>query len=356
MIRAEDLKKFIVSKKASIRDALKTIDANKEGIALIVDEKKRLLGTITDGDIRRFILKNGDIDAKCAKVMNTSFVHTKKDSPQDIKQLMAEYRIRHIPVLGKHKELLQFIVSDTLYDAHREIVAVVMAGGEGRRIQDISKGIPKPLLKIKGKPILEEVILQLKEHHIHTIYLALNYKASAFKEYFRDGSQLGVNLHYLTEKKKLGTAGPLSLLPKDLKSETLLVINGDVLTSTNLRSLIRFYEEHHLLMCVAAKEYVFDIPFGVFNVSQGYLMGIEEKPSQKFFCNAGMYVVNRRVLKFIPKDRQFDMTDLIQILIHKSLPIGVFPLYEHWVDIGNINDYRQAQDAYDKLFKSRSYD
>lgn len=356
MIRTGDIKKFIVNKKSTIKEVLKVIDQNKDGIALVVEKDLRLLGTITDGDVRRFILKNGDINLRCDRVINTRYVYTKKDSIEEVKRLMGENRIRHIPLLGKGKKLIKFFISDTIYDFHQRLVAVVMAGGEGRRLRKISRNVPKPLVKIKQKPILEDIILGLKSHNIKEIYLALRYKAQSIKDYFKDGSKLGVTLNYLVEKKTLGTAGALSLIPENKISEAILVINADLLTTANYTSLIDFYYDHHLLMCIAVKEYIFDIPYGVLDISNGYLIGVKEKPSLRSFCNAGIYVLNTRILKLIPKNKEFHMTDLIKLLIHKSLPIGVFPLYEYWIDIGNIDDFHKAKSEYDSLFRRRSYE
>ncbi len=356
MIRIEKIAKFIVREDASLREALRVIDQNKEGIVLVVDAKNRLCGIITDGDVRRFILKNGDISTRCDTIMNKEYFYSTHGSPEEAKKLMTRQRIRHIPYLGKDKKLLSLFISDTIYELKESVAAVVMAGGEGARVREISQGIPKPLLKIKEKPILEEVLLGFKRHHINRIFLALNYRAKDFKDYFRDGSSLGLDITYLEEKKKLGTAGALSLLPKALPYETLLVMNADVLTATNLTSLIQFYRDHHLLMCVAAKEYVFDIPFGIFEVANGHLVGLKEKPSERFFCNAGIYVLDKQVLEFIPKNKRYDMTDLIKLLLGKSLPIGAFPLYEYWIDIGNKGDFHRAGNEYDKIFKRREYE
>ncbi len=356
MIRTANIKKFIVSKKSTVQDILKVIDKNREGIALVVDDKSRLLGTITDGDVRRFILKNPDIHTKCEKIMNRSYEYTKKDSFEEIKRLMQENRIRHIPLIGKDRKLIRLFISDTIYEPQQGIVAVIMAGGEGRRLKEITPKTPKPLVEIGQKPILEEIITDLKAHNIRQIYIILNYKAKTIQRHFGDGSNFGVNVKYIIEKKKLGTAGALSLLPKEGLPETILVINSDLLTNANFKSLISFYHDRHFFMCIAAKEYVFDIPFGVFDMSNGYLIGIKEKPSQRFFCNAGIYVLNREIIKFVPKNKKFDMTDLIKIVTHRSLPVGAFPLFEYWIDIGNVDDYRRAKKEYNTVFKKRAYE
>jgi len=356
MIRTEDINKFIVNKKATIKEVLKVIDRNKEGIALVVDDNLRLLGTITDGDIRRFILRNGDVNISCEKVMNTAYVCAKNDYEKDIISLLKEHRIRHIPLLDKNKRLIKLFVSDKIYDLSKEVTAVIMAGGEGKRLREVSPNLPKPLVKIDKKPVLEEVINNLKQHNITQIYTSLNYKAQTIKDYLGNGNKFGVDIKHIVEKVKLGTAGALSLLPENEVADTILVINADVLTTTNFESLINYYQDHRLLMCIVTKEYIFEIPFGVFDICNGYLVGIKEKPSQRFFCNAGIYVLNKEIIQFIPERKKFDMTDLMKVLVHKSLPIGIFPLYEYWIDIGDVNDYKIAKKEYNKIFKRRTYE
>ncbi|MCX6666569.1 MAG: nucleotidyltransferase family protein [Euryarchaeota archaeon] len=350
----KDITKFIANKNSSVKEVLKVIDKNKQGVAFIVDSSLKLLGTITDGDVRRFILKGGDVNVNCEKVMNTSYHFVTRENLEDIDQIILDYGIRHIPLLKKGKLLERIFISDVTNDS--DVIAVIMAGGEGKRLKEVTGGTPKPLIKIKDKTIIEECLLNLKKYHIKQVYLSLNYKADFIKNYFKNESKLGMDLKYITEQKKLGTAGALSLLPKDLQFDTVLVINADILTSTNIESLIRYHKEHHLLMSIAAKEYTVDIPFGVFDVNNGYLTGLQEKPLQKFLCNAGIYVLDKEVLKYIQKNINFDMTDLIKKLIQKSLPIGVFPLFEYWIDIGNLNDYSRAKKEYDTMFRRTNYE
>ncbi|OQA89338.1 MAG: D-glycero-alpha-D-manno-heptose 1-phosphate guanylyltransferase [Elusimicrobia bacterium ADurb.Bin231] len=356
MLRIDNIKKYITAKESTLKEVVKVIDSNREGIAFVVEKNNKLIGTITDGDVRRFILKNGDINTRCNVVMNRRYLYIRKDSPEEALRLIQTNRIRHIPLVGNGRKLQKIFVSDTLYDQHNKVIAVIMAGGEGKRLRKVSRHTPKPLVKIEEKPILEDVITGLRKHNIKDIYLAIRYKANTIKSHFKKNSNLGVNIKYLEEKKKLGTAGALSLLPKDEIPDTIVVVNADVLTSTNYTSLIDFYRNHHLLLCAASKEYVFDIPYGVFDVCNGYLTGITEKPSRRFLCNAGIYVLNKEVLKLIPKHKHFNMTDLIKAATHRSLPVGVFPLYEYWIDIGNAADLYRAKSEYNVIFKRKEYE
>lgn len=354
IIKPDDIKKYKVHDDVSIKKVLRKIDKNKQGVAFVVDDNDALLGTITDGDVRRYILKGGDLDVDCAIVMNKSYASVESFNNDEIIHLMAEHGIKHVPLLTGKKKLEKIFKAEEINDSN--VVAVIMAGGEGKRLKEVTGDTPKPLTKIKEKTMIEENLANLKEYNIDQVYLTLNYRAEDFKNRFKDGSDFGIDLKYIVEDKKLGTAGALSLLPKDLHADTILVMNADVLTSTNFNSLINYYNEHHLLMCIAAKEYTLDVPFGIFEVNNGYLTGIKEKPTQKFLCNAGIYVLNKEVLKYIPKGKYFDMTDLIKTLVSKSLPIGAFPLIEYWIDIGNINDFNTAKKEYDTVFKRKNYE
>jgi len=356
MIREINIKQFKISKTETIKDALRNIEANKEGIVLVVDAVGRLVGTITDGDIRRYILHDGDIHTKCGAVMNKKFISVNTDDMSIVQELMMVHRIRHIPVVAKNKKLLKLYVSDKIYEHEKGVCAVIMAGGEGKRLEGLTKETPKPMIPVNGKPILEEIILCLKRHNILDISIALNYKASAIKRYFGTGKKLGVSIHYIEEKKKLGTAGALSLLPRNQAMNTYVVLNADILTSINFKRFLEFYREHSFDMCVAAKEYIIDIPYGIFEARNEILVDIKEKPQQKVFCNAGMYILNNNVLKLIPKNKRCDMTDVIKIAKKKKLPVGMFPIFEYWLDIGNVRDYETAQKEYETHFRRKIYE
>ena len=343
-MRDKNIKRFCIRDSVSIRECMGVIGQNKQGIALVVDLRGRLLGTVTDGDIRRFILEGGSIDERVSKVMWTNPLSASTGtSENEIRNLMNKYLVRNIPILDEKGCPARIVhLRDLASEGEAGQTAVIMAGGEGKRLRPMTEKTPKPMLKVNGKPILETIIRGFAKSGIGNIYIAINYKADVIESYFKDGSRYGVKISYLREKKKLGTVGALSLLP-ETPSRPLLMINGDVVTDTNFLQLIEFHKQHRCVMTVAAIQYRFHIPYGVLHMANHYLLGIEEKPQQMFHCNAGIYVINPEVLSIIPKETEFHMTDLMNELVKRGLPITAFPLFEHWVDIGQVEDFKRAR-------------
>jgi len=339
-----DINKFCLKMSATVRECMEMIDKNKQGIALIVDTEGRLTGTVTDGDIRRFILAERSIDESVTNVMWTKPLTAPVGTPEKkLKELMNKHLVRNIPLLDKNGCPTKITkLRDIVTGEDGDQYAVIMAGGKGERLRPITENIPKPMIKVGDKPILENIIRYLKKSGIINIYISINYKNDIIENYFKDGSEYGVNIIYLREEKELGTAGALTLLP-EIPSSPLLVINGDVITKTNFLRLIEFHKQHRCVMTVAATEYMLNIPFGVLNISSHYLLGIEEKPEQRFLCNAGIYMLNPEALPLIPRNTAFDMTDLIKELVRKGLPVTTFPIHEYWLDIGHLDDLRKAQ-------------
>ena len=339
-----DVKASCVDESLSVRECMRIIDRNKQGIALVVDKDGRLVGTVTDGDIRRFTLAGRSIDEPVSSVMWTNPLTAPVGTPEsELKELMNRHLIRNIPLLdmdGRPQRIVNMM--DFIGNEETGVSAVVMAGGEGRRLRPITDTIPKSLVKVGDRPVLEDIIISLARAGIVDIYISLNYMADLIEEYFNDGSRYGVRIRYLREDKKLGTVGPLTLLPEPLRSP-LLVMNGDVVTRANLLRLIDFHREHRCVMTVAATQYKFDVPYGVINTTGHYLLGIEEKPRQKFLCNAGIYMVNAEVIPLIPAYTKFNMTDLIQEVVRRGLPVTTFPIHEYWIDIGQMEDLEKAQ-------------
>lgn len=343
-MRDRDIKEFCLRESATIRECMKLIDHNKQGIALIVDRRGRLIGTVTDGDIRRFILGGGSIGGLVSNVMWTNPLTAPLGaSENEVRELMSKYLVRNIPILDKTGRPCKIVnLRDLISEEEMGQIAIIMAGGEGRRLRPITEHIPKPMLKIGGKPILENIVNTLAKNGIVNIYISINYKADVIENYFKDGSRYGVKISYLRETKKLGTIGALTLLPESPPGP-FFVINGDVLTNTNFLRLSEFHKQHRCVMTVAAIQYRFKIPYGVLHMADHYLLGIEEKPQQRVLCNAGIYMINPEVLHMIPKDAEFNMTDLIKELARKGLPITTFPIHEQWIDIGQTEHLKRAQ-------------
>ncbi|MGA1866928.1 MAG: nucleotidyltransferase family protein [bacterium] len=340
-----DTNQFLVKPMMTIKEVVAVIDRFKEGIAMVVDEEGRLVGTITDGDIRRFMLTQRSLDETCDRVMCKRPTTAHENSSYDeIRHILIQQRLRNVPLVddaGKVKGLIS--LRDLIEEKHDKTVAIIMAGGEGKRLRPITKNVPKPMVEVGGKPVIESIINILASFDITTVVLSVNYKAEIIEEYFGDGSRFGVEISYLREKKKLGTIGSLSLL-KDIPHSPFLVLNGDVITNINFTQFLDFHRRHRSVLTIAASQYHLSIPYGVLDLVGHFVLNIKEKPMLHLFCNAGMYVLEPDIVSLIPKSTNFDMTTLITELITQGLPVTAFPIREYWVDIGSKNDLQRVQD------------
>lgn len=343
-MKNRDINQFCLKESSTVRECMEVIDKNKQGIALVVDPQGRLIGTVTDGDIRRFILAAHSLEEPVSKVMWTNpLTAPLGTSEEEIKELMNKYLVRNIPILDKEGRPCKLItIRDLVSDKSDCQIAVIMAGGEGRRLRPITKKIPKPMINVGDKPIIENIINAFVEIGIEKIYISVSYKAEVIEDYLKKYTCHGVKIEYLEEHKKLGTAGALALLP-EIPLKPFIVINADIVTKTNFARLIEFHNQHRCVMTIAATQFEFNIPYGVLNRSGHYILGIEEKPEQKLLCNAGIYMINPEVLPIIPKNTEFNMTDLINELVRKGLPITTFPIHEYWIDIGQMEDLKKVQ-------------
>ncbi len=343
--------KAMISSESSIREAIITIDASSLQIALVVDENQRLVGTVTDGDVRRGILQGVALHEAVSKIMQCSPIVAKfNDAKETILSLMKEKKVHQIPLLNQDGCVVGMEVLDEMLKvSERENWVVLMAGGQGTRLQPLTDDCPKPLLAIGKKPILQTILENFMEYGFKKFYIAVNYKSEMVQSYFGDGIKWNVEIQYLSENQRLGTAGALGLLPHNIK-HPLIVMNGDLLTKINFAQLLNFYHESKAdaLMCV--REYDFQVPFGVVNLDNHRITNIEEKPMHKFFVNAGIYVLAPQVLKSIPKKTPLDMPQLFEKLIRKKANVTAFPIREYWLDIGRLDDFNRANSEYPAVF------
>jgi dTDP-glucose pyrophosphorylase/CBS domain-containing protein len=347
----KDWKKVLVSPDTSIRETIRVIDQGSLKIALVVDEANRLVGTVSDGDIRRSILKGCDLENEVLQVMNTSpTVAGTSDGREKILSIMRQKLMYQIPVVDGAGVLIGLEVIDTILATPRfDNWIVLMAGGLGSRLKSLTVDIPKPLLKVGDKPILETILGNFIEHGFSRFFISVNYKSELIEAHFGDGSRWGVQIDYLREDKKLGTAGSLSLLPEK-PSAPILVMNGDVLTKVNFQQLLDFHLEHRASATMCVREYDYQVPYGVVKLDQHRILSIEEKPIQLFFVNAGIYVLGPEVLDLIPQDDYFDMPSLFEKLVAQKRETAVFPIREYWLDVGRMDDFERAQGEYAKVF------
>ncbi|TFE29042.1 nucleotidyltransferase family protein [Cohnella luojiensis] len=340
MKKVEDV---FISQETTILEALQIIDRGSVQIALVVDGERRLIGTVTDGDVRRGILRGVGLDSPVSQVMNREPRTAKTDMDRDmILSVMQYLNLRQFPVLDESGRVVRLELIDELLQRNsRDNWVVLMAGGLGTRLGELTKDLPKPLLKVGTKPILEVILESFIANGFHRFYLSVNYKGEMLKDYFGDGSRWGVEIRYIHEDKRLGTAGALSLIP-GIPGQPLIVMNGDLLTRVNFRQLVDFHSDSKAKATMCVREYEIQIPYGVVQVDNNKLRKIEEKPMQKFFINGGIYVLDPEVLHMIPQDTYFDMPSLFEAIIQKELHTSVFPIREYWIDIGRMDDFERA--------------
>ena len=345
-------KNALIAPETTIFNALKIIDTSALQIALVVDECDKLLGTLTDGDIRRGILQKIPLQKAVSEIMNTSVtVANIHDSQDKILELMKRRSLRHIPVVDdqfcvKDLKLLEHILNANF----RENCVVIMAGGLGTRLRPLTEKIPKPMLKVGGKPVLETILENMIEYGFRNFFFAVNYKSEIIENYFGSGQSKGINITYLNETKQLGTAGALSLLPIK-PDKTFIVINGDILTNVNFSQLLRFHEENQSIATMCVREFQYQVPYGVVHILNNRIRAINEKPTQSFFVNAGIYALEPEVLDYIPYNKDYNMPTLFSQLIEHSIETTAFPIREYWLDIGRLEDYRQADGEFSEVFK-----
>ena len=347
------MKTITLKKDDTLMDAVKAIEESPYRTVMVTDENGKLIGSLTDRDIRRSLLKKGNLETKLENVMNKNPIRvSQNESSEYMFALMKKSNIMTLPIIDSKNKLIDIIhlkelskINDLPYKKNIFSFAVIMAGGEGKRLRPLTNNLPKPMIEIDGIPLLERQVNKLSEIGVKKIYISINYLSEIIENHFKDGSKYGVQIFYLKESQKLGTAGSLSLLPEKPES-SILVMNGDVLTSSNFRNLFEFHNANNASMTVSAIDFKITVPYGVIREENGFIKKLEEKPSQRFFCNAGIYAISPSAIKLISKNNFFDMTDLIELCISKKLPVGVFPIHEYWSDIGTPNDLEKARNFF----------
>ena len=347
----KDWKKAIILSSNTIHDAIKAIDVSSIQTALIIDGNSRLMGTVTDGDIRRAVLKEIPLCEPVTKIMNINpTIARHGDSQESILITMKLTGHRHIPVLDADDQVVHVAIMDEMIQAEElENPVVIMAGGLGSRLRPLTNDCPKPLLRIGDKPILETIIENCRSYGFRKIFLSINYKAEMIKCHFGDGSQWGISIQYLEEEKKLGTAGALSLLP-EMPAKPIVVMNGDLLTKVNFLHLLNFHKQHQAKATMCVREFEMQVPYGVVEVQEQRISRITEKPSKRFLVNAGIYILEPETLQLIPKNTLFDMPDLFNWLVERGLSTSAFPVREYWIDVGQMPDFEKANAEFPEVF------
>ena len=339
-----DVKHLCASDDYSFRDIMSLIDHGGIGIALMVDGDGRFLRTITDGDLRRAILKGHDLETTLRELPSNE--HPSITAPADTpaeqqQQIMFSKEIRHLPLLNTD-ETIAGLAHATEFSAQQlPLQAVIMAGGFGTRLRPLTDNTPKPMLPIGGKPLMQRTVENLQRAGVSRINVTTHYLPEKITEHFGNGREFGVDINYVAEDEPLGTAGALRLL--DHVDEPLLVINGDILTHVDFASLSRFHQKHKAALTVAVRQYDIQVPYGVVESTDGIVHSLREKPRIHFQVNAGIYKIEPAACRYIPKSGRYDMTDLIETLLQNNETVVGFPITEYWLDIGQHDDFQQAQ-------------
>ena len=337
-----------ISPQGSIRDAMARIDENQCGIVLVTDTQRRLIGSITDGDIRRAMLAGTDLRFPVSSLLEAKASCGKPIAAQlgtkraVLLRLMTDNLIRQIPLLGPDREVQDLVLLDDLVVSEASgLRTVIMAGGFGKRLRPLTNDVPKPLLAVGDHPLMEWMVERLKKAGIRDVYVATHYKADKIMSHFGDGSSFGVRITYVNEDRPLGTGGALGLMPRP--SERTLVVNGDILTRVDFRAMLSYHIEQRAAITVGVRVQEYEIPYGVLDMQDSRISGLREKPTLRVIVNAGIYLLEPHVYKYIPNGNAFSMTDLLQWLLDHGENIAGFPIREYWLDIGQHSDYVRAQ-------------
>ena len=345
------VEKIQILPSSTIRQAVSVLEEVKIGIVLIVGEDKKLLGTITDGDVRRALINLVPLDQNVKTIMSENpIVASRYDSAEKIRELMSQNALLQIPIVNESNQIVGIEILEPLIDRTKSLQnpGVLMAGGYGKRLRPFTFDTPKPLLKVGSKPIVEMILEQLNEAGFKQFFFSVHYKADKLKTYFGNGSKWGVTIQYLDEAKPLGTAGSLGLLPENLPESPILVMNSDLLTRVNFQELLRYHEDQRGVATICARDYELQVPYGVIETEGTKLVDIAEKPQHHFFVNAGIYVLNPSVVKKIKNVGAIDMTDVLISEVGDNNNVVVFPVHEYWLDIGRVDEFERAQNEVKK--------
>jgi dTDP-glucose pyrophosphorylase len=330
---------------------MKIIDDSSLQIALVVDQDTHLIGIVTDGDIRRGLLKGLSLNKPVKLIMNKNFTTAGlQTTQQEVLNIMKEKELRQIPVLDEDGRVVDLkIISDINQPVEHDNWVVLMAGGVGKRLQPLTDDCPKPLLKVGNKPILETILESFIDFGFKRFYVSVNYMADMIETYLGDGSRWGAEIKYIREDKALGTVGALGLLPISPESP-VIVMNADVLTKVNFQQLLDFHQANKSKATMCVRDYHMQVPFGVVTTEQHRLVSIDEKPSHRFFVNAGIYVIDPDIIELIVKNSFLDMTSLFEKIIAFGYETAAFPIREYWMDVGRLDDYERANGEFLKVF------
>jgi len=338
------MKNYFISPDASLIECMRSMDITGVGIALAVDSELRLIGTISDGDVRKALVKGYPLDSSITTHINRNCYYVLPTVPRaEVLDIMQARRFEQVPIVDEQGKVIGLhLLHDILGNIARPNWAVVMAGGKGMRLRPLTENIPKPMIRIAGRPLLERIILHLVSHGIRRIFLAVNHLAPMIEDYFKDGSKYGTKIEYLREDDPLGSGGAISLLP-EIPEHPLLVMNGDLIVDTNFTDMIEFHSQNDFYATMGVYSYFHQVPFGCVEIQDNRLASLEEKPVIEKMVNAGIYVLSPLAVSAIPKNTHFPITMLFEDAIKNNLVCGTFSIEKEWLDVGSPQQLQQAR-------------
>ncbi|MCP1338552.1 nucleotidyltransferase family protein [Idiomarina sp. M1R2S28] len=340
-----DWRNVVVAPSVSVKEALQRLDKEGLRIVLVCDDSMKLLGIVTDGDIRRALLKGVGLENEVETIMNTSPTTVANSlSRKDAIALMQSKSILAVPVLDEEKLVGLQTLQQAKSTQEYENPVFIMAGGFGTRLRPLTDDTPKPMLKVGERPILETLLLNFIKSGFSNFYISTHYLPDVIKNYFGDGSQWNINITYVHEESPLGTGGALGLLPDSTPELPLIMVNGDVLTTVDFERVLDFHTTNNALATMCVREYDYQVPYGVIVGDGERIVSMEEKPVQRFFVNAGIYVIEPKVFRRVEKNLRIDMPTLLQSYIDKNEDVLMFPIHEYWLDIGRMDEFNRAQE------------
>jgi len=347
-----DWKSVLLIATNTIEEAINVLDRESLRIVLVIDDQSRLIGTVTDGDIRRGLIKGCGMSTHLNMIMfRNPTTASVEDDKESILALMKNRSLLQVPLVdGKGCVVGLESLHGLIQGVKHDNPVVLMAGGFGKRLRPLTDDTPKTLLKVGTKPILEIILDQFINSGFHKFFISIQYKAEAIRAYFGDGSRWGVHIEYMHEAQPLGTAGSLGLLPTGIPNLPIVIMNGDLLTKVNFGRLLQFHHEQGGAATMCVRKYDFQVPYGVVESEGQRISKIVEKPIHSFFVNAGIYVLNPEVVRLVDGINYLNMPTLLEGQIDKGGQVNMFPLHEYWLDIGQMNEYEQAQKDIISLF------
>ena len=339
-----DFRTSLVRESGTILDALRALDRGAIEIAFVVDADEKLLGALTDGDVRRALLAGASMNSPIAPYVNRRITQLGEGSGRiEALELMQARSIGQIPIVrGDGRIVGVHLLRDMLAARERESWAVVMAGGLGTRLGSLTQHTPKPMLRVAGRPILERIVLHLVGHGVKRIFLSVNYLAHVIEDHFKDGARFGARIEYLREEKALGTGGALSLLPQ-APTHPLIVMNGDLVTQADIGSMLSFHSKSGAMATLGLRRYQHQVPFGCVELDGDRLLRFEEKPTLSRLVNAGVYVLSPDVVRRVPKGQAFPLPNLLEECLGRNEKVCGYEIVDDWIDVGQRDQLREAR-------------